>query len=116
MEWRQLQFKVDNLRADYGKVNKEVAAKKKAKEDADDLIAKAKGIDADIKVTACSLSSALYPLLRSGPWMVSACVRASSDGMSLSGPFPALCVCRALLCAHFAGSGGGVPGGGREAR
>ena len=50
MEWRQLQFKVDNLRADYGKVNKEVAAKKKAKEDADDLIAKAKGIDADIKV------------------------------------------------------------------
>jgi seryl-tRNA synthetase len=50
VEWRQLQFKVDNLRADYGKVNKEVAAKKKAKEDADDLIAKAKGIDADIKV------------------------------------------------------------------
>lgn len=30
-------------------MNKEVAAKKKAKEDADDLIAKAKGIDADIK-------------------------------------------------------------------
>jgi len=31
-------------------VNKEVAQKKKAKEDADDLIAKAKGIDTDIKV------------------------------------------------------------------
>jgi hypothetical protein len=59
LEWRQLQFKVDNLRADYGKVNKEVAAKKKAKEDADDLIAKAKGIDADIKVSTlpCPLHS-----------------------------------------------------------
>ena len=31
LEWRQSQFKVDNLRADYGKLNKEVAAKKKAK-------------------------------------------------------------------------------------
>ena len=31
-------------------VNKEVAQKKKAKEDAEDLIAKAKGIDTDIKV------------------------------------------------------------------
>lgn len=50
LEWRQLQFKVDNLRADYGKVNKDVAMKKKAKEDADDLIAKAKEIDGDIKV------------------------------------------------------------------
>ena len=52
VEWRQLQFKVDNLRAEYGKKNKEVAAKKKAKEDADDLIAEAKTIDASIKVTA----------------------------------------------------------------
>jgi seryl-tRNA synthetase len=52
VEWRQLQFKVDNLRAEYGKKNKEVAAKKKAKEDADDLIAEAKDIDASIKVTA----------------------------------------------------------------
>ena len=50
LEWRQSQFKVDNLRADYGKLNKEVAAKKKAKEDAEDLIAKAKNLDAEIKV------------------------------------------------------------------
>ena len=61
LEWRQLQFKVDNLRADYGKVNKEVAAKKKAKEDADDLIAKAKGIDADIKVAAGWRACILFP-------------------------------------------------------
>lgn len=49
VQWRQEQFKVDNLRAEYGKKNKEVATKKKAKEDADDLIAEAKAIDADIK-------------------------------------------------------------------
>jgi seryl-tRNA synthetase len=48
--WRQSQFKVENLRADYGKVNKEVAMKKKAGENADDLIAKAKEIDTEIKV------------------------------------------------------------------
>ncbi|KAJ1492354.1 hypothetical protein T484DRAFT_1664269, partial [Baffinella frigidus] len=48
LEWRQQQFKVDNLRADFGKANKEVAAKKKAKEDADDLIAQCKAINADI--------------------------------------------------------------------
>eukprot|EP00960_Hanusia_phi_P062858 765283-Hanusia_phi.AAC.3 len=49
VQWRQLQFKVDNLRGDYGKVNKEVAMKKKAGENADELIAKAKEIDAEIK-------------------------------------------------------------------
>jgi hypothetical protein len=42
LQWRQLQFQVDNMRADYGKVNKEVATKKKAGEDADALIAQAK--------------------------------------------------------------------------
>lgn len=41
-QWRQLQFQVDELRGQYGKVNKEVAMKKKAKEDADELIAQAK--------------------------------------------------------------------------
>ena len=41
-QWRQKQFQVDELRGQYGKVNKEVAMKKKAKEECDDLIAKAK--------------------------------------------------------------------------
>ena len=58
LEWRQLQFKVDNLRADYGKKNKEVAAKKKAKEDADDLIAQAKAIDNEIKAAEVECVSA----------------------------------------------------------
>jgi hypothetical protein len=48
-QWRQLQFQVDELRGQFGKVNKEVAMKKKAKEDADELIAKAKEIDTQIK-------------------------------------------------------------------
>ncbi len=47
LQWRKLQFDVDNLRADYGKTNKEVAAKKKAGEDADALIAQAKVICPD---------------------------------------------------------------------
>jgi seryl-tRNA synthetase len=40
---------VDNLRAEFGKLNKEIAQKKKAKEDADDLIAQSKGYDEKIK-------------------------------------------------------------------
>mmetsp|Transcript_38273 Transcript_38273/g.78485 ORF Transcript_38273/g.78485 Transcript_38273/m.78485 type:complete len:480 (-) Transcript_38273:309-1748(-) len=48
-QWRQEQFKLENLRAEFGKVNKEVGMKKKNKENADDLIAKCKGIDTDIK-------------------------------------------------------------------
>ena len=71
VEWRQAQFQVhrsrpvlwclfccilfgafvqvDNLRGDFGKLNKEIAMKKKAKEDADDLIAQSKGFDEKIK-------------------------------------------------------------------
>lgn len=49
VEWRQAQFQVDNLRAEFGKLNKEIAQKKKAKEDADDLIAQSKGYDEKIK-------------------------------------------------------------------
>lgn len=40
---------MDNLRAEFGKLNKEIALKKKAKEDADDLIAQGKGYDEKIK-------------------------------------------------------------------
>ena len=49
VEWRQAQFQVDNLRGDFGALNKNIAQKKKAKEDADDLIAQSKALDGKIK-------------------------------------------------------------------
>jgi len=60
VEWRQLQFQVDELRGQFGKKNKEVAMKKKAKEDAEKEIAECKEIDVQIKAkeAECEAASA----------------------------------------------------------
>lgn len=42
-------FNLDQKRKEFGKLNKEIAQKKKAKENADDLIAKSKEIDAEVQ-------------------------------------------------------------------
>mmetsp|Transcript_22952 Transcript_22952/g.39356 ORF Transcript_22952/g.39356 Transcript_22952/m.39356 type:complete len:463 (+) Transcript_22952:59-1447(+) len=47
--WRNTRFQLDQLKRDYGKLNKEVATKKRANENADDLIAQIKELDEQIK-------------------------------------------------------------------
>jgi seryl-tRNA synthetase len=49
-EWRKLRGLVDNLNKEYNAVNKQIAEKKKAKEECDDLIAQNKAKDAEIKL------------------------------------------------------------------
>jgi seryl-tRNA synthetase len=49
-KWRKLRGDVDNLNKEYNAVNKQIAEKKKAKEECDDLIAQNKAKDAEIKV------------------------------------------------------------------
>eukprot|EP00897_Mesotaenium_endlicherianum_P008380 jgi/Mesen1/7570/ME000392S06831 len=48
-EWRQSQYQLEQLRKDYGKANKAVAAKKKDKQDATEEIAKVQSVDQEIK-------------------------------------------------------------------
>eukprot|EP00002_Diphylleia_rotans_P009963 TRINITY_DN2032_c0_g2_i1.p1 TRINITY_DN2032_c0_g2~~TRINITY_DN2032_c0_g2_i1.p1 ORF type:complete len:470 (-),score=133.87 TRINITY_DN2032_c0_g2_i1:115-1524(-) len=50
-EWRKLTYSLDNLNKEYRIVQKQVAEKKKAKEDAAELVAQAKAIDATIEKT-----------------------------------------------------------------
>jgi len=51
VEWRKLQFQVDNLKADATKLSKSVGAKKMAKENCDDLVAQVKKVKETIAAT-----------------------------------------------------------------
>lgn len=57
--WRKLRNEVDNMNCDYNACNKAIGAKKKAKEDADDLIKENKARDAEIKVKQAELDAML---------------------------------------------------------
>jgi len=49
-EWRIARGALDVLNAEYGKINKKIAEKKKAGENADELISEAKALDAKMKI------------------------------------------------------------------
>jgi seryl-tRNA synthetase len=49
-EWIKLANELDNKRAEKNKVNKEVGAKKKAKEECDDLVAQSKALSGEVSV------------------------------------------------------------------